>query len=72
MDIEKINYLMNSLEGLKADKNYSTISIQLTSEEIEVLLGRIYEYILKLALDNEIEITEADELENEKDVIINL
>lgn len=56
---------------MKADKNYSKISIQLTSEELDVLVGRIYEYTLKLASDNEIEIA-ADDLEEEKDVIKNL
>ena len=71
MDIDKINNLMNSLDALKADKNYSKISIQLTSEELDVLVGRIYEYTLKLASDNEIEIV-ADDLEEEKDVIQNL
>ena len=71
MDIDKINNLMNSLDALKADKNYSKISIQLTSEELDVLVGRIYEYTLKLASDNEIEIA-ADDLEEEKDVIKNL
>ena len=71
MDIDKINNLMNSLEALKADKNYSKISIQLTSEEIEVLVGRIYEYTLKLVRDNEIEVTE-DEIGSKKDAIINL
>ena len=62
---------MSSLEALKADKNYSKINIQLTSEELDVLVGRIYEYTLKLASDNEIEIA-ADDLEEEKDVIKNL
>lgn len=71
MDIDKINNLMSSLEALKADKNYSKISIQLTSEEIEVLVGRIYEYTLKLVRDNEIEVTE-DEIGSKKDAIINL
>lgn len=59
------------MEALKADKNYSKISIQLTSEELDVLVGRIYEYTMKLASDNEIEIA-ADDLEEEKDVIKNL
>ena len=36
MDVIKINNLMSSLDALKADKNYSKISVQLTSEELEV------------------------------------
>lgn len=71
MDINKINNLMRSLDALKADKNYSKISIQLTSEDIDILIGRIYEYTLKLASDNDIEISEED-IEEEKDVIMNL
>ena len=71
INFSKINNLMSSLDTLKADKNYSKISVQLTSEELEVLVGRIYEYTLKLASDNEIEIT-ADDLGKEKDAIKNL
>lgn len=71
MDVIEINNLMSSLDALKADKNYSKISVQLTSEEFEALVGRIYEYTLKLASNNEIEIT-ADDLRKEKDAIRNL
>ena len=66
-----VQLALSGLEALKADKNYSKISIQLTSEELDVLVGRIYEYTLKLASDNEIEIA-ADDFEEEKDVIKNL
>lgn len=75
MDVEKINNLMNSLESLKAHKDYAKISIQLTTEELEVLVGRIYEYTVKLAKDNKVELTE-EELntpdKNITDTIINL
>ena len=52
---------MKALEGLKKHKNYDKISIQLTTEELEVLVGRIYEYTVKLAKDNSVELTN-DEL----------
>lgn len=75
MDIEKINNLMATLEELKRHKDYEKISIQLTTEDLEVLVGRIYEYTIKLARDNEIELTE-DELRISKEqntgTIINL
>ena len=58
MDIEKINSLMNCLEQLKAHKDYEKISIQLTTEQIEVLVGRIYDYTVKLANDNNVELLE--------------
>lgn len=44
--IDKINNLMNPLDILKADKNYPKISIPLTSEELEILVRRVYEYTL--------------------------
>ena len=62
MDIEKINNMMNALEELKQHKNYDKISIQLTTDDLEVLVGRIYEYTIKLAKDNDIELSE-DELQ---------
>ena len=75
MDIEKISDLMNKLDALKSHKDYAKISIQLTTEDLEVLVGRIYDYTVKLAKDNQIELTE-EELYNSnnenKDTIINL
>ena len=61
MDIEKIDKLMAALEELKKHKDYEKISIQLTTEDLEVLVGRIYDYTIKLAKDNDVELTE-DEL----------
>lgn len=62
MSMEKINNLMMELEKVKKNKDYKKISIQLTTEELEVLVGRIYEYTVKLAKDNEVDLTE-DELD---------
>ena len=61
MSVEKIDNLMVTLEELKKHKNYDKISIQLTTEDLEVLVGRIYEYTVKLAKDNAIELSD-DEL----------
>lgn len=75
MDVDKINNLMNNLEALKIHKDYVQISIQLTTEELEILVGRIYDYTIKLAKDNQVELTE-DELhtsdQKNADTIINL
>lgn len=75
MNVEKIDALMVALEDLKKHKNYDKISIQLTTEELEVLVGRIYDYTIKLAKDNNVELTD-DELRTSRakntDTIINL
>lgn len=75
MDLDKINDLMNCLRSLKAHKDYAEISIKLTTEELEVLVGRIYEYTIKLAKDNSVELSDAElgRLGNDNvDTIINL
>lgn len=75
MDVDKIDNLMNNLEALKTHKDYDKISIQLTTEELEILVGRIYEYTVKLAKDNQVELTEEElHTSNQKiaDTIINL
>ena len=58
MDVDKIDMLMNALEELKKHRDYEKISIQLTTEELEVLVGRIYDYTIKLANDNDVELNE--------------
>lgn len=75
MNIEKIDNLMAALEALKRHKNYSKISIQLTTEDLEVLVGRIYEYTIKLAKDNCVDLSDSELCASGKDgngEIINL
>ena len=71
MDIDKINGLMEALEALKKHKDYEKISIQLSAEDLEVLVGRIYDYTIKLAADNAVDLSE-DELNLNNGAIINL
>ena len=62
---------MIALEALKQHKHYDKISIQLTAEDLEVLVGRIYEYTVKLAEDNHVELDDTEKCLN-KGVIIDL
>lgn len=71
MDISKINDLMISLDEMKVHKDYEKISIQLTAEELEVLVNRIHDYTVKLALDNSVSLKE-DELNMNGGAIITL
>ena len=52
---------MAALDKLKSHKDYGKISIQLTTEELEVLVDRIYKYTIKLAQDNDVQLL-SDEL----------
>lgn len=71
MNIDKINVLMGALEALKKHKDYEKISIQLSAEDLEVLVGRIYDYTIKLAADNAVDLSD-DELNLNNGAIINL
>lgn len=73
MDVDKINDLMRCLGALKEYKDHDKISIQLITEALEVLVGRIYDYTVKLAKDNAVELSDEELLQkNNSDTIINL
>lgn len=73
MDIDKINNMTAALEELKNHKNFDKISVQLTTEELEILVGRIHEYTIKLAHDNYVDLTEqeidADDMKSSATII---
>lgn len=71
MDIGKIDSLIKAIETLKKHKDYEKISIQLTAEELETLVIRIFDYTIKLAKDNDVKLLD-DELDSYDNVIINL
>lgn len=56
---------MTTLEALDQHKNYEKIIIQFTLDDLAVLVGRIRDYIVKLAVENVVELTE-DEIDERK------
>lgn len=71
LSMESINRLMDSLEELKQNKNYEKIKIELTTEELNVLVNRIYEYTIKLAKDNSVDLKD-NELSPSDNILLNL
>lgn len=57
---EVINKMMDALDKLKKHKNYEKIQIQLSAEELNTLVNRIFEYTQRLAKDNKIELSDID------------
>jgi len=57
LNLVTIEELLARLDELKKHKDYEKISVKLTTEELDVLVNRIYEYTVKLAKDNEFELT---------------
>ena len=71
LDVEIIDNLMDALESLKNHKNYKKLCIQLSIEEFNILVNKIYEYTVQLAEDNAVELAD-DELVHTEDAIISL
>ena len=71
LSMESINCLLDSLEELKQNNNYEKIKIELTTEELSVLVNRIYEYTIKLAKDNSVDLAD-DELSSSDNILLNL
>ena len=71
LSMESINCLMDSLEELKQNNHYEKLKIELTTEELSVLVNRIYEYTIKLAKDNSVDLAD-DELSSSDNILLNL
>ena len=65
---------MSSLEEIKKYKDYEKISIQLSTEELDILVNRIYEYSIKLAKVNFVELSEEERVveQGNSNTIVNL
>ncbi len=71
MDINIIDTLMKALEAIKQHKDYKKINIQLTTEELGVLVEKIYEYTIKLVEENDVKLSK-DTIQTDENPIINL
>lgn len=58
LNSEKIQNMLTALYKLKRSKHYDSICIKLTAEELDVLVTRIYEYTIRLAKDNGVQLAE--------------
>lgn len=71
MDVEIIDRLMKTLDAVKKHKDYEKFSIQLSTEDLGVLVSKIYDYTIKLAEDNSVDLSD-EEKEKSEDAIIEL
>lgn len=75
MDIDKINDLMVTLDRMKEHRDYEKIIIKLTTEEFYVLVNHIYKYTIKLAENNNVDVSNENldfYDEQTKNTIVNL
>lgn len=57
LDIEKIDNLVDSMETLKTRHDYNKIKLELSTQDLDILVNHIHDYTVKLASDNHIELS---------------
>lgn len=61
---EIIDAMVLSLENLKSHKDYEKLQIQLSAEDLNTIVCKVYEYTKKLAEDNDIELDSNNQFED--------
>lgn len=69
LELETIETLMAALVQFKKHKNYEQFKIELSTEDLDVLVGRIYDYTIKLAENNQVELTEQERSKTDNSII---
>lgn len=69
LELNTINELMASLDELKKHKDYEKFKIELSTEDLEVLVNRIYEYTIWLAENNKIDLTEQERSKSDNPIL---
>ncbi len=69
LDLKTIETLMNALDELKSYKGYEQFKIELSTEDIDALVGRIYDYTIQLAENNQVELTEQEKYRADNPII---
>lgn len=71
LELDTIDALMHALDNLKKHEDFERLRIDLSAEELDVLVNRIYEYTIKLASNNKVRLTE-EECNQSGNSILNL
>lgn len=69
LKLDTINNLMAALDVLKQHKDYEKYSIALSTDDLDVLVNRIYNYTIKLAKDNDVELTEKEHSHSDNSIL---
>lgn len=69
LELDVIDDLMTVLDELKTHKDYERFKIELYTEDLDVLVGRIYDYTIRLAENNNIELTEQEHCRTDNSIL---
>jgi len=71
LELDTINSLMAAISELKKHKDYEKFKIVLSTEDLDTLVNRIYDYTIRLAENNKVALTE-EEYSRTDNAILNL
>ncbi|MDO4339794.1 MAG: hypothetical protein Q4C91_17150 [Eubacteriales bacterium] len=69
LELETINTLMSALDELKEHKEYEKFKITLSTEDLDTFVNRIYEYTVRLAENNKVQLTEAERSQTDNSIL---
>ena len=69
LELDTIETLMAALDELKKHKDYEKFKIELSTEDLDVLVGRIYDYTIRLAENKKVELTESERSKTDNSII---
>jgi len=69
LELNTIETLMAALDEIKQHKDYEKFKIELSTEDLDMLVSRIYDYTIRLAENNKVELTEAERSKTDNSII---
>lgn len=69
LKLDTIIDLMAALDVLKQHKDYEKYSIALSTDDLDVLVNRIYDYTIKLAENNDVELAEKERSHSDNSIL---
>jgi hypothetical protein len=69
LDVAQIDALMQALNELRTHKDYDKFKMELSAEDLDVLVNRIYEYTIRLAENNNIPLEEEEQTKTNNSIV---
>lgn len=69
LELNTIDSLMAALDELKKHKDYEKFKIVLSTEDLDTLVNRIYDYTIQLAKNNKVELTEEERIRTNNSIL---
>ena len=69
LELGTIDVLLSALDEMKRHKDCEKFTLTLSTEDLDRLVNRIYEYTLKLAANNKVELTEEERSQSDNSIL---